>query len=45
MKQQTVTLQVNMMCMCMMCCCLETDPQFREFGNMEAVDTPARCLP
>ena len=45
MKQQTATLKVNTMCMCMMCCCAKSDPRFREFGNAEAVDMPARCLP
>ena len=47
MKQQTATLKVNTMCMCMcmMCCCAKSGPRFREFGNAEAVDMPARCLP
>lgn len=46
MKQQTVTLQVNMMCMCMMCCCHGlSDPTVMDFGNAEAVNLRARCLP
>ncbi len=46
MKQQTVTFQVNMMCMCMMCCWPQmSDPGLTDFGNAEAVNLRARCLP
>ncbi len=45
MKQQTVTYQVNMMCMCMMCCPRMTEPRFMDFENAEAVELRVRSLP
>ena len=45
MKQQTVTLQVNTMCMCMMCCCPRMSGSVMDTGNTEAVNLRARCLP
>ena len=45
MKQQTVTLQVNTMCMCKMCCCPRMTDPLMDAGNAEAVKLRARCLP
>ena len=46
MKLQTVTFQVNTMCMCMMCCCHSvSDPGILDFGNAEVVNLRVRCLP
>lgn len=46
MKQQTFTIQVNTMCMCMtMCCRTLSDPIIRDLDSAEAVNLRVHRLP